>query len=412
MISAERLRALLHYDPEAGIFTRLVSTSSNARAGEVGGCLTGDGYRRIHVDGRDYLAHRLAWLYMTGAWPKSQIDHINRDKLNNRWVNLREATNGENQANRATLFGFKGAFWNKPKRKWQAQINCNNKRYHLGYFETQQEAAVAYAEAAKEFHGEFARPFNSRVTTPIMNNRFHSSLASDAPSCASLRDRPAPARVLSLDTGGLLAVSVIAWHEAGHCVVARYLGLPLGGATIVPTDDYGGLTFPPGTDRLNVTAATIREQAERECKDARGLMPPAGECRDCVGRWAGNAQEQVTVALAGFAGEGLAGFERECEATSTDVYVAALYARTVVLSDAAVPFYMEACRADTTEILKAHWEAVTDVAIALDEREMLTGEEIDAIIYGAESKAMHEAELQRRARMTAMTAKAKSGAPL
>jgi hypothetical protein len=228
-----------------------------------------------------------------------------------------------------------------------------------------------------------------------------------APFPPSPRDAAA-ARLFVMGASGVLAISAIAWHESGHCIVARYLGLPLGGATIVPTDDYGGLTFPPGTDRLNVTAATIREQAERECKDARGLMPPAGECRDCVGRWAGNAQEQVTVAIAGFAGEGLAGFERECEATSTDVYVAALYARTVVLSDAAVPFYMAACRADATEILKAHWEAVTDVAIALDEREMLTGVEIDAIIYHAESKSLHEAELQRRARMASMIARAKS----
>ena len=227
------------------------------------------------------------------------------------------------------------------------------------------------------------------------------------PSCR-LRDVAAAARLFVMEAGGSLAVSPIAVHEAAHAIVAIFHGGLIGGATIVPTNDHGGLMFPLDADPINVTAATIREQAERECKDARGLMPPAGESRDCVGRWVGNAQEQVTVALAGFAGEGLAGFERECEATSTDVYVAALYARTVVLSDAAVAFYMAACRADATEILKAHWQAVTDVATALDEREMLTGEEIAAIIFAAEGKAAHEAELRRREHMTAMTARAES----
>jgi len=228
------------------------------------------------------------------------------------------------------------------------------------------------------------------------------------PSCA-LRDVAAGARPLSLGADAWLAVSAIAWHEAGHCVVARYLGLPIGGADIVPNGDFGGLTYPPGADRLNVTGAAIREEAERQCDDARGLMPLAGERRDCAASWVVNAQLQVTDCLSGFAAEELAGIDRrELESGSTDVHVAALYARAVVLSDAAVPFFMAACRADAIKILRDHWLAVTDVAMALDEKKTLDGIEIDAIIYHAELKSMHEAELQSRARMTAMIERAKS----
>jgi hypothetical protein len=113
--------------------------------------------------------------------------------------------------------------------------------------------------------------------------------------------------------------------------------------------------------------------------------------------------------MAGFAAEELAGFSRDLEAQSTDVEIARIYARTIVLSEGAVLSFVAACRADAIKILRDHWLAVMDVAIALDERKTLAGKEIDAIIYHAESKTAHEAELRRRARMTAMS---KSGIPL
>jgi hypothetical protein len=144
MISAERLRELLHYEPETGVFTRLVSTRGNAHAGDVAGTPLRQGYLQIGADGRYYLAHRLAWLYMTGEWPKDQIDHINCDKSDTRWCNLREATHAQNMMNKAALFGFKGITWHKRGCKWQAQIGHNNKHHYLGSFDTQMEAAVAY----------------------------------------------------------------------------------------------------------------------------------------------------------------------------------------------------------------------------------------------------------------------------
>jgi hypothetical protein len=112
--------------------------------------------------------------------------------------------------------------------------------------------------------------------------------------------------------------------------------------------------------------------------------------------------------MAGFAAEGLAGFKRELEADSTDFAVAKLYARSIVMSDEAVPSFISACRADATKTLKAHWQAVIDIATALDERKKLSGVEIDAVIYQAESKAMHEAELRRRRLMAAQIKREKS----
>ena len=94
-LTAARLRKMLHYDPETGVFTRLWT-------GNVTGCPDAKGYLRIAADGRSYRAHRLAVLYMTGAWPSEQIDHINQVRTDNRWSNLRPATNGENGANTHT----------------------------------------------------------------------------------------------------------------------------------------------------------------------------------------------------------------------------------------------------------------------------------------------------------------------
>ncbi|MCK9994454.1 MAG: hypothetical protein Dbin4_02974, partial [Alphaproteobacteria bacterium] len=98
-LTQSRLKELLHYDPDTGVFTRRVQTSSNARVGDVAGCLHPEGYRHIQIDGKRYAAHRLAWLYMTGEWPTNQLDHLNGVRDDNRWGNLREATHGQNQQN-------------------------------------------------------------------------------------------------------------------------------------------------------------------------------------------------------------------------------------------------------------------------------------------------------------------------
>ena len=119
-LTRARLRELFHYDPETGLFTRLITTSSRARAGMVAGSLHGEGYLSIRIDGRLYLSHHLAWFYMTGRWPRRIIDHEDTDGTNNRWVNLRKANKSGNGANarlsRANTSGFKGVSRGRPGR--------------------------------------------------------------------------------------------------------------------------------------------------------------------------------------------------------------------------------------------------------------------------------------------------------
>lgn len=101
ILTQARLKELLHYDPETGVWTRLVATSNSIRIGDVAGGVN-HGYVRISVDGRKYSAHRLAFLYQTGAWPSAEVDHWNLDKADNSWGNLRGATRSQNIANTST----------------------------------------------------------------------------------------------------------------------------------------------------------------------------------------------------------------------------------------------------------------------------------------------------------------------
>jgi hypothetical protein len=121
------------------------------------------GYVYIEIDGKSYSAHRLAWFYVTGKIPQNQIDHINGKKADNRFENLREASNGQNRANTrsGSKHGIKGVRrlpWMKDGTKcWQAQITHNKKVHYLGCFYTKEEAHSAYCDAAKRLHGSFAR---------------------------------------------------------------------------------------------------------------------------------------------------------------------------------------------------------------------------------------------------------------
>lgn len=156
-ITAERVRGLLHYEPETGNWAWLKSAPGRRRGLVAGSVSQTNGYRYIRIDYTHHPAHGLAWLYMTGIWPVADIDHINGDRADNRWCNLREATRSQNNANaraRATnTSGFKGVTWKKSHCKWLAQISVNGKHKHLGHFE---RAFIAYCFAAWKYHGEFA----------------------------------------------------------------------------------------------------------------------------------------------------------------------------------------------------------------------------------------------------------------
>lgn len=162
-VSYERLHELFSYDPETGEIRNRVFRGATARAGELAGNLGKRGYIRIRIDGKYFYAHRMAWCLMTGSWPEFFVDHIDEDKTNNRWVNLRKATKSQNGANRGlsahNTSGFKGVVWDDARGKWKAQIGSKDKpgSAHIGRFDTPEEAHAAYCRVATEIHGEFAR---------------------------------------------------------------------------------------------------------------------------------------------------------------------------------------------------------------------------------------------------------------
>lgn len=159
-VSHSELLGVLSYEPETGQFSWNVQRAG-MKVGDVAGYTTPQGYICITIRRRNYMAHRLAWMYMTGKWPREQIDHINGTKGDNRFANLREATHAENQRNagpnRNNKSGRKGVSWNRQNRKWHAQIKRNGKTHHLGVFDNVEDAAEAYRSAALELHREFAR---------------------------------------------------------------------------------------------------------------------------------------------------------------------------------------------------------------------------------------------------------------
>lgn len=218
ILTADRLRTLLHYDLSTGLFTWLIETfelqpigksgfrgvtikarlpkpfvaqigvegkrlhlgcfasgeEANAAyvdaaqrllpqiKGTIAGSAATNGRWRIKIDYVEYAGHRLAWLYVTGEWPPIDIDHEDRDPLNNRWDNLRLATPSQNGANKMALpnsTGFKGVghSQNNKRNPYTAMITVHQKKIYLGCFQTPEAAHAAYYKAAKEHFGEFAR---------------------------------------------------------------------------------------------------------------------------------------------------------------------------------------------------------------------------------------------------------------
>jgi HNH endonuclease/AP2 domain len=145
------------YDPATGVF-RWKASKYRSRIGTVAGRRHLSGHISIEVNGKTYYAHRIAWLFMTGQWPKDEIDHIDGDPSNNRFDNLREATHAQNLANRRNRRpGLKGASFDKKLGKWQSYIHPQGRKQSLGYFNTAEEAHAAYVAKAKEVFGDFAR---------------------------------------------------------------------------------------------------------------------------------------------------------------------------------------------------------------------------------------------------------------
>lgn len=156
MISQQRLMELLIYNPSTGDFM--------GKNGLKVGIPHNRGYVLIRVDGARYLAHRLAWLYMTGRWPTHEIDRANGVKNDNAFANLREATRSQNCMNRSVQrnnsIGLKGVTKRTQKKlskPYIAHIKVDKRRIYLGYFATAEEAFNAYCAAAQAHHGSFMR---------------------------------------------------------------------------------------------------------------------------------------------------------------------------------------------------------------------------------------------------------------
>lgn len=160
-LTVDRLKSLLDYNPETGDFTWKIKTSNRTPVGSRAGAKGTLGYIHISVDMKKYLAHRLAYFYMIGEWPAEVIDHINGNKSDNRWANLRPATVAQNTWNSSVpqnnSSGHKGVSFSKSKRRWTARISKNYRLRILGYFDTKEEAIEAYQKAAKRLHGKFAK---------------------------------------------------------------------------------------------------------------------------------------------------------------------------------------------------------------------------------------------------------------
>lgn len=153
-LDSTQLHALVHYDPDTGLFTWRVNRQ-NVRAGDIAGTITDRGYCRITVSGRAYAAHRLAWLYVYGAWPTEQIDHINGIRNDNRIENLRDVSAAANSQNQRQPQGgnpFIGVSWVRKSNRWMVRIRIDGRQRYLGCFATSEEAQDAYIKAKRAHH--------------------------------------------------------------------------------------------------------------------------------------------------------------------------------------------------------------------------------------------------------------------
>jgi len=165
VINQAELKRLVRYSPDNGVFTWLLDRSDKVKAGGIaGGASKSSGYKRICIDYKLYPQHRLAFLYMEGDFPPCLVDHINGDRSDNRWCNLRRADDVQNAQNKGVrsdnTSGHIGVWKPKGRDKWVAQL-CGK---HIGYCATEAEAVKTYETAATKLYGAFYRPHTIKQT--------------------------------------------------------------------------------------------------------------------------------------------------------------------------------------------------------------------------------------------------------
>ena len=154
IITPNRLKELLNYDNELGVFTWIKPTSNIVKAGQLAGTPHSMGYTTIKLDRYLYLAHRLAWFYVHGSWP-NEIDHIAHNKTNNKISNLRDTSHSDNMKNQkirnTNTSGINGVYWDASRGKWASSIHVKNRNIHLGRFVDIEDAKKARSDADKKY---------------------------------------------------------------------------------------------------------------------------------------------------------------------------------------------------------------------------------------------------------------------
>lgn len=166
-LTQERLKEILCYDPDTGIFTHR-KNRGGIKAGSIAGNLTEQGYIRIKIDSKLYYAHRLAWLYIHGNFSIDEMDHINHVRNDNRLVNLRSCTKVDNLRNQ-TIYknnssGITGVNWHKRQQKWIARIRIDGQIINIGSFAHKEDAAKA--RKAAEIHNGFHENHGNKKGLP------------------------------------------------------------------------------------------------------------------------------------------------------------------------------------------------------------------------------------------------------
>jgi hypothetical protein len=162
-MTQKKIKKLIHYDPVSGFVMAKVNFGTRTKVGDIIKSKKNK-YLRLQINNRRYVLHRLIWLYMTGSFPEKYIDHINHDKTDNRWENLREVSHRDNCRNFPMLStntsGQVGVSWNKEKNMWRARINIDDKEIFLGYFVEFHKAVDARknAEVLYGFHENHGLP--------------------------------------------------------------------------------------------------------------------------------------------------------------------------------------------------------------------------------------------------------------
>jgi HNH endonuclease len=160
-VPIERLRECFSYNPKTGVLRWKIAPANSVTIGDLAGCPFGPrGYLSVRIKNKSYLVHRIVWAIYYGAWPQGNIDHKNRNAIDNRIVNLRLATPKLNGVNSIAKNGNrlpKGCYRLKGRRRWYSKIKIDGKIKNLGTFATAREAAAAFEREHRAAYGDFSR---------------------------------------------------------------------------------------------------------------------------------------------------------------------------------------------------------------------------------------------------------------